>query len=85
MLRCNVHGDRSEAESQILVVGGPLFARTYESGRFAFRGVTAGRVKLATAFGGQVGPARTVDLVAGKETTVTLALGAVTARPGVDF
>ena len=78
-----MHQDHSEAEGQILVVGSPFFARTYESGRFAFRGVTAGRVKLATAFGGQVGPARTVDLVAGKEMTVTLALGAVTARTGM--
>ena len=80
-LRCNVHQGASEAEGQVLVLGHPFFTRTDEEGRFALSGVPAGRVKLTTFRGGRPGPEQAVDVVAGGETKVTLALDAA-AAPG---
>jgi len=83
-LRCNVHQDTSEADGQILVIGHPFFTRTDESGRFAFHGVPAERVKLAAAIGGRPGQELTADVVAGGETKVTLSgLPAVASRTTV--
>ena len=78
-VRCNVHPGSSEAGGQILVLGHPFFASTDEHGRFAFRGVPAGRVQLATYVGGQRGPEQGIEVAPGGDLKVTLALDAALA------
>ena len=84
---CNVHPASSEAE--ILVLGHPFFARTDENGRFAFHGVPAGRVQLATYVDGRFGPEKAAEIAPGGDLEITLALGAASGavdaqRAGLD-
>jgi hypothetical protein len=78
-LHCNVHPGASEADGQILVVGHPFFARTDESGHFAFRGVPAGHENVAVHVDGRTGAERAIDVTPGGDAKVTLILGAATA------
>lgn len=75
-VHCNVHPASAEAEARILVLGHPFFVRTDESGRFAFHGVPAGRVQLATYVDGRYGPEQVVDVAAGGDAKITLTVGA---------
>ncbi|MFS8068571.1 MAG: hypothetical protein ACMG6S_19605, partial [Byssovorax sp.] len=79
-VRCNVHPGAGEAEGKILVLGHPFFARTDATGRFAFRGVPAGRVQLATHVDGRYGPEQVVDITPGGDVKLTLAQDLLTKR-----
>ena len=75
-VHCNVHPASAEAEGEILVLGHPFFVRTDEHGRFAFHGVPAGRVQLATNVDGRFGPEQAVEVAPGGDVKITLSLGA---------
>lgn len=76
-VHCNVHP--GEAEGKILVLGHPFFTRSDENGRFAFRGVPAGRVQLATHSDGRYGREQAVDVTPGGDVKVTLAVATASA------
>ena len=83
-VHCNVHPGAGEAEGKILVLGHPFFAKSDESGRFAFRGVPAGRVRLAAHLDGRYSPEQIVDIAPGGEVKATLAVALATASASGD-
>lgn len=66
-MHCNAHQGSGEAEGLVLVIGHPFFTWTTEGGRFALRGVPAGRVQLAAYVDGRRWPEKAIDLAPGRD------------------
>jgi hypothetical protein len=78
-VHCNAHQGSGEAEGQVLVVGHPFFTWTTGGGRFALRGVPAGRVQLAAYADGRRWPEKAIDVAPGGAMRTTLVAGPLSA------